>query len=383
MIDIKSTFLKLTSKRHPYRTENEVIEMLPDFTFEKDDVGNYYIIVKKSDGTFSNTMFTSHLDTIDRGPFTSYSSIDYSNRKWNIDTKQWDIIDPEKEKKTESLKKIDDKSIKHVFDGDFIKTDGETNLGADDKAGVTIMLNMISENVPGLYYFFIGEESGCVGSSSQSRVFDKFLEKIGIQEINKCVSFDRKGYDSIITSQMGGDCASDTFANELSKRLNEYGFWFKPDNTGVYTDSAEFIDIIDECTNISCGYFSEHTTAEKQDIEFLELLSIVCTKIDWETLPIERKCDKVTYKGKKSTYSNYSRYNHGGYGSYGRYWGDYWDGDGYSYGRGSTNNINNSTTSSNKSVSKPLDDDELSKGIDDFDFDKWYNEQKQKTSVVH
>jgi len=375
MIDIKSTFLKLTSKRHPYRTENEVIEMLPEFTFEKDDVGNYYIIVKKTDGTFSNTMFTSHLDTIDIGSY-SYSSIDYSNRKWNIDTKQWDIIDPEKEKKREQNKKVDDKSITHVFDGDFIKTDGESNLGADDKAGVTIMLNMISENVPGLYYFFIGEESGCIGSSSQSRVFDKFLEKVGIPEIKKCISFDRKGYDSIITSQMGGDCASDTFANELSNRLNEYGFWFKPDNTGVYTDSAEFMDIIDECTNISCGYFSEHTTSEKQDIEFLELLSIVCTKIDWETLPIERKCDNIAYKGKKSTY-NTNRYNYGGYhnGYYGHGFNNYWDSDEYFYSRNST------TTNNNKSISKPITENDLSKSINDFDFDKWYNEQKEKTLV--
>ena len=52
-------------------------------------------------------------------------------------------------------------SIKHVFDGDFIKTDGETNLGADDKAGVAIMMNLISENP-----HFIIFESGCIGSSS-------------------------------------------------------------------------------------------------------------------------------------------------------------------------------------------------------------------------
>ena len=383
MIDIKSTFLKLTSKRYPYRTEDDVIKLLPEFKFEKDDIGNYYIIVKKPDGTFSNTMFTSHLDTIDRGPYTYSGGIDYSNRKWNTDTKQWDIIDPEKEKKNDT-KKVDDKSVKHVFDGDFIKTDGQTNLGADDKAGMTIMLNMISENVPGLYYFFIGEESGCIGSSSQSRVFNKFLEKVSIPEIKKCISFDRKGYDSIITSQMGGDCASDTFANELSNRLNEYGFWFKPDNTGVYTDSAEFMDIIDECTNLSCGYFSEHTTSEKQDIEFLEILSIVCTKIDWETLPIERKCDNIAYKGKKSTYNtnrynsgynSYNRYNYGGY--YGHGWNDYWDGDGYSYNR---NNTGSSTN--NKTVSKPLKEDELSKSINDFDFDKWYNEQKEKSHLV-
>ena len=36
MINIKETFLKLTSKRYPYRTEDDVIKLLPEFKFEKD-----------------------------------------------------------------------------------------------------------------------------------------------------------------------------------------------------------------------------------------------------------------------------------------------------------------------------------------------------------
>jgi len=359
MIDIKSTFLLLTSKRYPHGTEDDVIKLLPNYNFKKDSIGNYYIIVKKENGDFSNTMFTSHLDTIDRT--LNYNKIDYSNRKWNISTTKWDIIDPSKEPSTN----IDYKFVKHVFDDDFIKTDGNSNLGADDKAGMTIMLNMISENIPGLYYFFIGEESGCIGSSSLSRIFDSILSDNNIPSIKKCISFDRKGYDSIITRQMGRVCSSDKFATELSNRFNEYGFWFKPDNTGVYTDSAEFMDIIDECTNISCGYFNEHTVSEKQDIEFLELLSIACTKIDWETLPIERSCDNISYKGKKSTYNSYN------YGNYGNY-GSFYDGDYY-------NNSVNSTIIPSKD--KKIKNDDLVNGINDFDFDEWYNKQREKIKV--
>ena len=125
------------------------------------------------------------------------------------------------------------------------------------------------------------------------------------------------------------------------------------------------MDIIDECTNISCGYFNEHTVSEKQDIEFLELLSIACTKIDWETLPIERSCDNISYKGKKSTYNSYN------YGNYGNY-GSFYDGDYY-------NNSVNSTIIPSKD--KKIKNDDLVNGINDFDFDEWYNKQREKIKV--
>ena len=345
MINIKETFLNLTKRRYPMGTEDLVMDlvkdMLPDVKFEKDEFDNYYVYIPKLDGSDTDTMFTSHLDTIDRGPFT------YS-KKWNYTTKKYDSESDEK----------DDKSITHVMDGDFVKTDGKTNLGADDKAGTVIMMNMISENIPGLYYFFMGEESGCVGSSSLSRVFESMTI---FPKMNKCIAFDRKGYDSIITEQMGV-CASDEFANELSKRFNDFGFWFKPDPTGIYTDSAEFTDIIPECTNISCGYFHEHTTSEKQDLDFLELLGVVSTQIDWETLPIVRNVDEI-YKGKKSSY---------GYGGYGGYGEDFYHDSYYP---------KTTTTTKTKTTPKTYMDDGTDKleKINDttnFEFDNWYNEQK-------
>jgi hypothetical protein len=273
MINIKDTFIRLTSKLYPRETETEVIELFPKMNLNIDEFGNYYHIIKKADGSFSDVMFTSHLDTVNRG----YANLtdEYENGVY-----------------TNSLgHKRHKRDVVHIFDGDFIKTDGETNLGADDKAGVCIMLNMINENILGLYYFFIGEEHGGIGSNQLAKVFkDKMIEHI-IPKINKCISFDRRGYDSIITF-MRSDCASVEFAKSLADKLNVYGFWFKPDNTGLYTDSYEFINIIPECTNISVGYFNEHQLTEKQDIEFLSLLAVVVTKIDWDSLPIVRKLTK-------------------------------------------------------------------------------------------
>lgn len=153
---------------------------------------------------------------------------------------------------------------------------------------MTVMLYMIENKVPGLYYFFIGEERGCVGSSRLSRTW---LESDFSKIIKKCVSFDRRDVDSVITEQFSGVCCSLGFAKELSNRLNrvESTFKYSPDPTGIYTDSAQFTDLIPECTNISVGYYNEHTTHEQQDILHLEKLCEAVCKIDWETLPIIRE----------------------------------------------------------------------------------------------
>jgi hypothetical protein len=86
-----------------------------------------------------------------------------------------------------------------------------------------------------------------------------------------------------------GRCASDEFATELSLRLNNVGdFKFAPDDTGVLTDSINFMDFVPECTNISVGYYNEHGGDEIQDLVFLKKLSKAVCEIDWETLPIKR-----------------------------------------------------------------------------------------------
>ena len=66
-----------------------------------------------------------------------------------------------------------------------------------------------------------------------------------------------------------------------------------PCDTGVYTDTAEFIGLIPECTNISVGYKHQHGDREWQDVEFLWKLAGTCVSIQWDLLPTERD-PKVT-----------------------------------------------------------------------------------------
>lgn len=153
-------------------------------------------------------------------------------------------------------------------------------LGADDGAGVWLLLHMIDAGVPGTYVFHRGEERGGIGSSWMAKHAGEWLA-----QFDRAVAFDRKGSTSVITHQFGGRCCSDKFAKSLAEAL---GMKHHPDNTGVFTDTANYTHIIPECTNISVGYNAEHTSLEQLDLTYLFDLAEAVIKVDWEALPTAR-----------------------------------------------------------------------------------------------
>jgi len=104
-------FLKLTSRTYPHGTETMLEAHLPRGT-SRDPYGNYYLVVGET-----TTMFACHLDTACKNP----------------------------------------EPVRHVVSNGLVSSDGTTVLGADDKAGMVVMLYMIGKGVPGVYYFFVGE----------------------------------------------------------------------------------------------------------------------------------------------------------------------------------------------------------------------------------
>ncbi|MGZ2408613.1 hypothetical protein [Rhizobium ruizarguesonis] len=94
------------------------------------------------------------------------------------------------------------------------------------------------------------------------------------------------GYDDIITHQGHRRTASDAFALSLAAEL---GGSFKPSDKGVYTDTREYAHLVAECTNISVGYFKQHSRDEKQDIRFLLALREALLQVRWENLVVQRE----------------------------------------------------------------------------------------------
>lgn len=254
---IPEVFIELTKNTYPHGSENIIADkmyklgLFPD-GIDMDEHGNYFCKIGES-----RTIFASHLDTVSK------------------------VHEP----------------VTHVLDGFTIKTDGTTTLGADDKAGVTILTWMMKNKISGLYYFFIGEEVGCIGSSAAAKSGD-------FKDYDRIISFDRRATTSIITHQSWSRCCSDAFADAFCDELNKSGLSYVKDDGGVYTDSAEFVDIIPECTNVSVGYYKEHTFNESQDIEHLVKLANACLKVDWENLPTKR--DPLVYEAKEYKTSKWS-----------------------------------------------------------------------------
>ena len=172
-------------------------------------------------------------------------------------------------------------------------------LGADDTVGVFIMREMILRGVAGHYIFHYGEEKGGIGSGNLARLTPELIDRHTLFAI----AFDRQGTSDVITSQFGGDTASDAFAWSLAKQLPGS---YKP-CPGVYTDTAEYADIIPECTNVSVGYYREHTPGEYVDTSHVaRLLDAVC-EIDPDSLVCARdpNAPKPVYTSR--AYTSYDR----------------------------------------------------------------------------
>ena len=225
-------------------------------TYAIDGYGNISVNLLPTNDTTSRIMFTAHTDTVHR----------------NADTTRH----------TQKLAYIDDK---HEIVGLSINSES-TCLGADDGTGCWVLLRLIEAKIPALYVFFRAEEIGGLGSEYYRS--DKNNADL-LESLTHCISFDRKGYNDIITEQWGGRCASDKWATNFAKQLNDIDDTISlSPNIGTFTDSANFTDIIAECTNISVGYDMQHTDQETQDMAFADKLVNALLQVDWLKQPSHR-----------------------------------------------------------------------------------------------
>ena len=254
MLNKKSTLYKtlaraLSMKRpHGTRSVEEFTDWLADrvptnlkLMRSYDKAGNLHIDARV-DST-SRTLFVAHVDTVHRE------------------------CGPNKIRKTQGM---------WYADG--------ACLGADDGAGCALLMHLLHTHVPGYYIFTQGEERGGIGAK---HLFDHSPELLG--EFDRAIAFDRRGIDSVITHQGWGRCCSDEFAASLAGELCADGvLMYLGDDTGVYTDTAEFVDIIPECTNLSVGYKNEHSDRETLDLHHFTALAAAVVKIKWDALPTVR-----------------------------------------------------------------------------------------------
>lgn len=223
--DVASILSMLCYKR-PHGSESEAefirhfIDTIPNVTV--DGFGNHVVCV----GDVRKVAWSCHLDTVHR---------ESGKQKLFYDGRYVRLAPSEKESRC---------------------------LGADDGAGVWLMLQMIQAKVPGLYIFHRGEEKGGLGSQHIAHNTPDLLA-----ETDYIIAFDRKGTDSIITHQLSDRCCSESFAESLAKALKLTHL--RPDDGGTFTDTAYYTDLVSECTNVSVGYENEHRESEYLDLAWL------------------------------------------------------------------------------------------------------------------
>lgn len=156
-------------------------------------------------------------------------------------------------------------------------------LGGDNTVGVWLMAEMIRAGKPGLYIFHRSEELGGQGSYHIAETNPSLVEGIKF-----AIAFDRRGTQSVITHQAGGRCCSDVFASSLAKAL---GLGHVHDSGGTFTDTASYMYLIGECTNVSAGFSNEHRATETVDLAYALDLRTSLLAFDWQALAYERNPD--------------------------------------------------------------------------------------------
>jgi hypothetical protein len=167
-------------------------------------------------------------------------------------------------------------------DGDMVYADGDDCLGADDAVGVAILAQLI-HCVPAYYIFTRGEEVGGIGSKYVASNYKELLK-----QFERAIAFDRADVHEVITHQVVGRCCSDEFAQALSDALSQGNLLYAPSDAGVYTDTAEWVDLVPECTNIGCGYWAQHGPKEHMNLRHVLQLCEAACKVQWDDLPTKR-----------------------------------------------------------------------------------------------
>jgi len=214
---------------------SRLTEINPQASAYVDKAGNLWIDTRNNGET---TMFMAHLDTV------------------------------ESQEGTKILYFSPDRKVVH--------TGGIAVLGADDGAGIGVLAAMIEANVPALYLFSQGEETG--GHGAKHAAMNEYPR---LDSIQRCISFDRKGTAEICGAQWIGNLASRQFVEALSDKIGLGHVW----GTGTYTDNSEFAGQIQEIVNVSVGYGNNHGPDETLDYAYWLALRDACISCDWESLP--------------------------------------------------------------------------------------------------
>ena len=155
------------------------------------------------------------------------------------------------------------------------KSHMQQGLGADDKNGIFVCLELLRSCDVLKVAFFVGEETGCVGSHAVDLTF--------FSDCRFIVQPDRMNGDDLITSMAVGDVCSKEFIEALHADKFRY-----QEAHGSITDVGTLVErgVGISCLNVSCGYYNAHTDREttilselQNCLDFVRHIVDTCTAV--------------------------------------------------------------------------------------------------------
>lgn len=156
-----------------------------------------------------------------------------------------------------------------------------TGLGADDRAGVAGIIELVSRGFKPHVLFLDLEETGCIGARSAAK-------ELSVPDVHYLIELDRRGSDDCVFYDCGNE--------EFMKYVENFGF---TTSFGSFTDICELSPAWDVASvNLSTGYYNEHTLHEHLKInEWLATINRVAKML--ENPPVEKfPYMEVLYTGK-------------------------------------------------------------------------------------
>ena len=138
-------------------------------------------------------------------------------------------------------------------------------IGADDKNGIWVALRLLERFDVVKAAFFVGEETGCVGSRACDM---KFFDNCRF-----VLQADRKDGGDFIDEACGVTLCDQKFKSAM--KISQFGYKCTSGlSTDVQTLKSRGLNVA--CANVSCGYYNPHTIDEYTDFSELENCLEMC-----------------------------------------------------------------------------------------------------------
>ena len=144
----------------------------------------------------------------------------------------------------------------------------QTGIGADDKNGIWVALNLLTTQKVLKCAFFVGEEVGCIGSEKANMDFF-----VNTRFVLQC---DRRNAADFITNASNVELSDKDFYD----RCHASKFGYKTTNglqTDVVTLKKKGLKVC--AANLSCGYYNPHQESEMTRFDELQNCLALCEHI--------------------------------------------------------------------------------------------------------